>query len=147
MCQTCRNRQSNVSHTHLKPAANVPQTLSCRDILPRHPPVTSVWDGVRPISDGRVARYRWSPGSMGVSPCLVEVQVQVVRNMIPNPAGTYLIRRALKNDSDPYHECSKRCHERQVMKVFVQGLIWYHGTMVPWHHGTTVIFSQQPLII
>ena len=82
--------------------------------------MTSVWDGVRPISDGRVARYRWSPGSMGVSPCLVEVHVQVVRNMIPNPAGTYLIRRALKNDSDPYHECSKRCHERQVMKVSVQ---------------------------
>ena len=52
-----------------------------------------------------------------------EVQVQVVRKMIPNPAGTYLIRRALKNDSDPYHECSKRSHERQVMKVFVETVI------------------------
>ena len=60
---------------------------------------------------------------MGVSPCLVEVQVQVVRNVIPNPAGTYLIRRALKNDSDPYHECSKRSHERQVMMVFVEAVI------------------------
>ena len=73
---------------------------------------------------------------MGVSPCLVEVQVQVVRKMIPNPAGTYLIRRALKNGSDPYHACSKRWHERQVMKVFVQGLIWYSVTMVPLYYGT-----------
>ena len=56
----------------------------------------------------------------------------------PNRPGTYLIRRALKNDSDPCNECSKRCHERQVMKVFVQGLIWYHGTMVPWYRGTMV---------
>ena len=74
----------------------------------------------------------------------------------PNRPGTYLIRRALKNDSDPCDECLKRSHERQVMKVLVQRVIrgcfannlvllrkctmvpWYHGTMVPWYRGTMV---------
>ena len=68
----------------------------------------------------------------------------------PNRPGTYLIRRALKNDSDPCDECLKRSHERQVMKVFVQRVIrncfannfvllrrsMVHGSMVPFYHGT-----------
>ena len=66
----------------------------------------------------------------------------------PNRPGTYLIRRALKNDSDPCNECSKRSHERQVMKVFVQRVIrsclannlrlLRKCSMVPWDHGNTV---------
>ena len=66
----------------------------------------------------------------------------------PNRPGTYLIRRALKNDRDPSNQCLKRSHERQVMKVFVQRVIrscfannlrlLRKGTMVPWYHGTMV---------
>ena len=43
--------------------------------------------------------------------------------ILPNRPGTYLIRRALKNESGPCNKCSKRSHERQVMTVFVEKAI------------------------
>ena len=84
--------------------------------------------------------------------------------MLSISISTYLIRRALKNDSDPCNECLKRSHERQVMKVFVQRVIrscfannlvllrkctmvpWYHGTMVPRYHGITVPWYHGTMI-
>ena len=84
--------------------------------------------------------------------------------ILPNRPGTYLIRRALKNDSDPCDECSKRSHERQVVKVFVQRVIrscfennlillrkctmvpWYHGTTVPRYHGTMVPWYHAKML-
>ena len=86
------------------------------------------------------------------------------QTVLENAPGTYLIRRAFKNDRDPWNGCSKRCHERQVMKVFVQRVIrscfannlrllrkctmvpWYHGTMVPWYHGTMVRWYHGTMV-
>ena len=112
----------------------------------------------RPASPARLAR----PGRPG-RPSRPPVP-DSSKMIPPNRPGTYLIRRALKNDSDPCNECSKRCHERQVMKFFVQRVIlscfannlrllrkctmapWYHGTMVPWYRGTMVPWYHGTMV-